>query len=199
MKGTILERWGVSAEELTAVVDENPSLRGMVLGYIAEAKLRTLLLSDGRITDVRKPDDHDRRKKGDLLVTYQSQEFRIESKSLQTHSIERLGDGRYTGCVQCDASDRRTVMLPNGRRLETTCLLVGEFDILAANLFAFENRWRFSFAPNRDLPRSKAPKYTKYQRSNLLATLVPVTWPPEPPFTKDPFALPERILEERQH
>jgi hypothetical protein len=170
----------------------------MLLGYVAEAKLRNILLADGRIVDVRKSDDHDRRKKGDLVVTYRDHQFKIESKSLQTNSIQRLSEGHYAGAVQCDASDRRMVRLPNGRGVETTCLLVGEFDILAANLFAFENKWEFSFALNRDLPRSSASKYTKYQRSNLLATLVPVTWPPEPPFTSDPFVLLDRLLQDRQ-
>ena len=197
MKQTILQRWRITPEELTAVVDGNPSLRGMMLGYVAEMKLSALLLSDGRITAIRKPDDHDRRKKGDLVVTYRNRACKIESKSLQTNSIRRLDKDRFAGQVQCDASDSRTVALPNGRRLQTTCLLVGEFDILAANLFAFEEKWHFTFALNRDLPRSSFREYTKYQRSNLLASLVPVTWPPEPPFVSDPFALLDRLLEDR--
>lgn len=179
------------------MVDANPSLRGMILGYVAEAKLREAFLADGRVTAVRKPDDHDRRKKGDLVVAYRGREFKIESKSLQTKSIRRLEGGGFRSAVQCDASDRREVTLPNGSRIETTCLLLGEFDVLAANLFAFESRWHFVFAWNRDLPRTSSPKYTKYQRANLLATLVPVTRPPRPPFTSDPFDLLDRILEDQ--
>jgi hypothetical protein len=196
---TILQRWSITPEELTAVVDGSPSLRGMILGYVAEMKLRNLLLSDGRINEVRKPDDHDRRKKGDLVVTYRNQEIKVESKSLQTNSIRRLENGRFTGKVQCDASDSRFVTLPSGRRLQTTCLLVGEFDVLAASLFAFEDKWHFTFALNRDLPRSSFRGYTKYQRSHLLASLVPVTWPPEPPFVSDPFVLLDRLLQSRPH
>ena len=37
-KKTILERWEISEEEFTTLIDENPSLRGMNLGYIAEKK-----------------------------------------------------------------------------------------------------------------------------------------------------------------
>jgi hypothetical protein len=32
MSGSILDRWGISAEELTEVIDQNPSLRGIMLG-----------------------------------------------------------------------------------------------------------------------------------------------------------------------
>jgi hypothetical protein len=140
-----------------------------------------------------KYDDHDRKKKGDLVVTYKGQEFTIESKSLQTKSIKRIGD-RYVGNAQCDASDCRTVKFPDGTTLKTTCLLAGEFDILAVNLFAFENKWRFVFAKNKELPRSKYSKYTPVQRELLLASLVPVSWPPEPPFRENVFTLLDEML-----
>ncbi len=38
MTGSILERWDITPEELTEVIDQNPSLRGMILGYLAELK-----------------------------------------------------------------------------------------------------------------------------------------------------------------
>lgn len=41
---SILERWDITVEELTQVVDQNPSLRGMLLGYLAELKLEKLWL-----------------------------------------------------------------------------------------------------------------------------------------------------------
>ena len=44
MEDSILTRWDLTAEELTRVVDRNPSLRGMLLGYIAELKLEQLWL-----------------------------------------------------------------------------------------------------------------------------------------------------------
>ena len=33
---TILDEWEITAEELTEPLDENPSLRGMLLGYVAD-------------------------------------------------------------------------------------------------------------------------------------------------------------------
>lgn len=194
MNGTILDRWDITAEELTLAIDENPSLRGMLLGYVAEYKLRSLWFT-GRpdVTHSMKHDDHNRKKMGDLVVTYKGKLFVIELKSLQTNSIGREGDV-WVGKAQCDASDRRPVTFADGSTLETTCLLAGEFDILAVNLFAFENQWRFVFAKNSELPRSTYKKYTPRQQSKLLASLVPVSWPPKPPFFAEPFSLMDEML-----
>ena len=90
------------------------------------------------------------------------------------------------------------IKMPFGSTVNTTCLLVGEFDLLAVNLFAFEREWRFSFAKNEDLPRSKFRKYTPEQREHLLASLVPVSWPPIPPLYAEPFQLLDEIIEERR-
>ena len=127
---TILDRWGITANELTAVVDQNPSLRGMLLGYLAELKLEKLWLSKKEISSVIKYDDHDRKKKGDRTILYKNHQFVFESKSLQTSTIRQTTDG-WAGKAQVDASDRRNITLPNGDMLTTTCLLKGEFDILA--------------------------------------------------------------------
>ncbi len=168
----------------------------MVLGYLAELKLETLWLSSRQITSVGKPDDHDRSRKGDRLIRYRGADFIYESKSLQTTTVKSTPEG-WIGKAQVDASDRRTVTLPDGSSMATTCLLTNEFDILAVNVFAFENRWRFVFAKNSDLPRSRYRRYSDYQRSHLLATLVEVTWPPKPPFRPEPFSLMNEILQER--
>ncbi len=192
-KETILDRWQTTAVELTDVVDANPSLRGIMLGYLAEVKLRHMWFDRQEVAKSRKYDDHDRRKKGDLVIVYRGKEFIIEAKSLQTSTVQREG-GIWSGKVQCDASDRRTVQLPNGKKIETTCLLVGEFDLLAVNLFEFQKNWRFVFAKNSDLPRSRYKKYTKAQQKHLLATLIDVTWPPRPPFRDEPFTLLDEML-----
>lgn len=190
---TILDRWQITATELTEVVDANPSLRGMMLGYLAEVKLRNMWFDRSEVTKCHKYDDHDRRKKGDLVIVYKGKEFIIEAKSLQTNTVRHEGK-IWSGKVQCDASDRRTIELPNGKKVDTTCLLVGEFDLLAVNLFAFENQWRFIFAKNSDLPRSRYRKYAKSQQKHLLATLIHVTWPPRPPFRDEPFTLLDELL-----
>lgn len=193
---TILNRWSLTAGELTQIVDANPSLRGFMLGYVGEFQLRKRWFSDERTSDLRKADDHDRRKKSDLTLIYKGSEFSWEVKSLQTLSVRQI-EGEYTGNFQCDASDSRTIKLPNGERLKTTCLLVGDFDVLAVNLFAFRGQWDFAFALNRDLPRTTYRGYTPSQRRYLLATTVQVTWPIQPPFVADPFILLDQILEER--
>jgi len=188
---TLLDLWKFTADDLTHLANDNPSLRGILLGYLAELKLEQLLTANPDVTSCTKYDDHDRKKKGDRVVTYKGRDYTAEVKSLQTNSI-RVVANRRVGKVQVDASDRRQVTLPGGSKVNTTCLLTGEFDMLTVNLFAFEQDWRFIFARNSDLPRSTFKKYTAKQRKHLLATLVEVSWPPEPPFYDDPF----RVLDE---
>ncbi len=196
MVESILERWNITLEELTDVVDQNPSLRGMILGYLAELKLDKIWFSDDRVSEISKHDDHDRKKKGDRVIRYKGHQFIFESKSLQTAMNTRTSDG-WVGKAQVDASDRRGVVLPDGSTVTTTCLLKGEFDILAVNVFSFENIWRFVFAKNADLPTSRYGRYTEYQRQHLLATLVEIHWPPRPPFSIEPFTLMNEMIQNR--
>jgi hypothetical protein len=155
-------------------------------------------MTNREVTDFVKDDDHDRSRKGDLRIRYNGHEFRIESKSLQTARNKVLRDGSYAGFAQVDASDRRTIILPDGSQLQTTNLLVGKFDILAVNCFTFRNEWNFVFARNEDLPRSTFRNYSESQRRHLLATTVQITWPPSGAFTDDLFGLLDRIVEERE-
>ena len=147
-KSTILDWWHISIEDLTEVVKNNPSLKGMILGYLAEIKVKTYFEGNPHITSIYKNDDHDRKKKGDLVVVYKGHEFIIEVKSLQTNSIKKLNDGTLVGKAQCDASDRREVFLSDETSINTTCLKFGEFDILAVNLFQFNHKWDYGFILN---------------------------------------------------
>jgi hypothetical protein len=199
---TILDRWSITAEELTALVDSTPSLRGILLGYVAEAQLEKLLGKLPGVEFLGRPDDHDRTRKGDRIIQYGGVRLIVESKSLQTNTVKRrldpeTGRERWEARAQVDASDRRTVKLPGGGKLQTTCLLRGEFDLLAVNCFAFEKQWRFAFAKNSDLPGSTYSKYTARQKKYLLASLVTVTWPPQPPFVEDPLPLLRELARER--
>jgi len=189
---SILKLWGLTERELTEIIERNPSMRGLVFGYVAEYKLRKIHFSDPVFENVHKGDDHDRAKKGDLHVTYRDGLFHVVCKSLQTNSIRKTGEG-YEGKYQCDASDRRFVKLNGGKKIETTCLKVGEFDVVAVSLFAFEGKWRFAFALNEDLPRSNFQKYPPSIRRQLLATLMPVSWPLRPPYIESPIPLFERL------
>lgn len=187
---TILDEWGITPEQLTILLDENPSLRGMLFGYVAEVKLKEKIAAFPEVSFTTKFDDHNRKKKGDLYIIYRDRAFDLESKSLQTSSI-RYDEENFcwSGKAQVDASDRRVIILPDGSELNTTLLLRGEFDILAINCYAFNKEWNFAFARNQDLPRSTYRRYTQVQKENLIASLITVTWPPRPPFYSDIRAL----------
>lgn len=196
-KKNILDLWEVTHEELGGLIETNPSLRGIVFGYLAEHKLKKMLLLDPRISGLVKYDNHERTEKGDLGFRYMGVPVILEVKSLQTATVKQTSEG-YSGRFQCDASDRRTVSLPSGKEIETTCLLVGQFDLLAVNCFAFgQKEWRFAFARNKDLPRSRFRGYSPEDREHLLATLMDVTWPVQPPFEAEPFRLLDQIVSEK--
>lgn len=192
----ILETWKITPQTLTTLLNQNPSLRGMLFGYVAELKLEELWLKHPGITACIKDDDHDRLKKGDRRIVYKGHSFVVEAKSLQTNSIEHRTDGWF-GKAQVDASDRREIYLPNGDKVNTTLLLVGEFDVLAVNVYPFEGNWDFVFAKNQNLPRTTYGKYTPAQREYLLTSLIPVTWPPKPPFVDNLYNLLDDLVEER--
>jgi transcriptional regulator with XRE-family HTH domain len=193
---TIMDVWGITANELTILVKENPSLQGMLFGYVAELKLREIVSSFPGIKAAKKFDDHNRKKKGDLYIVYHHRAFTIESKSLQkTQTRWDASNQTWFGKAQVDASDKRTVILPSGKTLNTTLLLRGEFDILAVNCYGFGETWRFQFARNRDLPCSSYKKYTEEEQSALVSSLIPVTWIPQAPFYTDLKNLLDEMLE----
>ena len=193
---TILEKWQITPDELTRIVEENPSLRGFMFGYVSEYKARMYFEGCADITDLKKYDDHDRTSKGDISFHYKGREFKVEAKSLQTNSVIHTGNDQWKGKFQCDASDRREIRLPNGSLVNTTCLAVGEFDIVAVSLYAFGNQWRFAFAKNSDLPHPD--KYSRNiaesDRKFLIKTLIDITWPLQAPFTTDVYSLLDDML-----
>ncbi|MGL4250672.1 MAG: hypothetical protein ACRCR1_08570 [Aeromonas sp.] len=241
-KYSILKEWDMDEDYFSELVRENPSLKGMILGYAAEKKLKDFFVELGITENHRKDDDHDRTKKGDLTLTYKDVEVTIEVKSLQTNSVKatlpngeiiplinkvevgrkpstglnkygkpKLGskiyknipnerylklseeekeNAIYTGAFQCDASDRREITLDNGEKVSTTLLKVGEFDIIAAGIYSFRNKWEFAFALNEDLPRSD--QYGE-NSSHLIASLVNITYPLQEPFVSDPKEILEKV------
>lgn len=182
---SILRLWDITEHDLTELVTQNPSLRGIMLGYVAEKKMQDILYSLPGVTEITKDDDHDRTRKGDRRISYKEKVVMIEVKSIQTNSVQDLGNDNWTGRAQVDASDSRDVIFPNGSSLKTTCLLRNQFDLLAINCFAFGGRWRFAFALNSELPANTYRRYTEYQRSQLLPTMIRVDWPLQPPFKEN--------------
>lgn len=193
---TILDKWQISAEELTKIVQENPSLRGFIFGYVSEYKARAFFEGHAGIENVKKYDDHDRTSKGDISFHYKGREFKVEAKSLQTNSVVQSGEDTWTGKFQCDASDRREIHLPNGHTVNTTCLAVGEFDIVAVSLYAFGDQWRFAFAKNEDLPHpsNRSRNIAAEDREYLIKSLIDITWPLQAPFTTDVYSLLDEMV-----
>ena len=169
-----------------------------MLGYVAEKKFHDAFLEHPEISEKFKDDDHNRKKKGDRRIIYKGKTLTVEVKSLQTALVKQLGPDHWIGRAQVDGSDRRIIKFSDGSTLNTTLLLRGEFDLLAVNCFAFSGQWRFVFAKNSDLPFSTFRGYTEAQREQLIASLVKVEWPPQPPFTDNPFRLLDELVADVQ-
>lgn len=193
----LLRDWKVSSKQISSLINQNPSLRGMLLGYVAELKLKELISVLPDISYTYKFDDHDRKKKSDLYIVYRGKAFDVEAKSLQTNTIKfDEATQTWTAKTQVDASDRRDVLLSSGKKLNTTLLLRGEFDILAVNCFGFGGAWKFLFAKNTDLPSSTFKKYDETDRKELIASLVTVSFPVAPPFYESLKDLLDSMIEE---
>lgn len=172
----------VSPEDLVMSIKRAPSLRGMILGYIAEEMFEKYVPKKyGFITsdDIEAHDDHDRRfNKSDRTIRVNNRLYRVQLKSIQTNSIKRnLETGLLQADVQNDASDSRSITLPTGNRVVTTCYARGDYDILAVPLFPFMGEWAYAYKRNIDCRQTTSKKYTAEDSEFLLATTEIITWP----------------------
>jgi hypothetical protein len=180
------KKW-IESEALVELIKENPSLRGMTYGYVAEAAFVKFVEKLG-IKDHFKPDDH-LKTKSDRTFNKNDRQFTIQLKSLQTNSIREREPGKFTGKIQNDASDARKIRLPDGSEVVTTCYLVGEYDILGVSLQPFAGEWRFAFKKNKDLKRTTFRKYSEEAKKFLLATLEDISFPLTDDWTEDLMSL----------
>ena len=169
--------WNTDPDTLMRILQENPSVRGMVYGSVSEHHFVTHLSETLQVIRHHKDDDH-KKTKSDRTFVHQDRVFTVQIKSLQTNSIKPLGNGKFKATVQNDASDKRPVTLPNGQTVTTTCYKVGEYDVLAVSLQPFTGKWDYAFKKNTNLRRTE--KYDVETNKYLLATLEPIEYPLEP-------------------
>lgn len=179
-------RW-IQTESLVQRIIDNPSLRGMVYGYVAEAAFKAFLDNLG-ITKHFKPDDH-KKTKSDRTIDHNGRRYTVQLKSLQTNALREVEPGVFAGKVQNDASDKRKIQLPDGAFIETTCYKVGEYDVLGVSLQPFTGTWRFAFKKNKNLKRSNFRGYPAAVQQMLLATLEDIVFPLSDDWTEDLFSL----------
>lgn len=162
----------IPPEDLILAIKQAPSLRGMILGYIAEEMFARHILKDSEFSNVRKHNDHDRENnKTDRDFIFKGKRIRVQLKSIQTNSICWREDRQCLYAhVQNDGSDKRHVVLPNGETVLTTNYKVGDYDILAVPLFPFTGTWDYAYLLNQDCRKTTSNKYTVEQRHYLLST-----------------------------
>jgi len=181
-------RWMDPAALVQLIVD-NPSLRGFAYGYAAEFEFTKYLERLGTvISEHYKADDH-KKTKADRTFVFGERVYTVQLKSVQTNLTKEISPGVYETKVQNDASDSRKIRLPNGHSVQTTCYLVGEYDILGVSIQPFLGHWDFAFKKNKNLKRTTSSKYRKGDRKFLLATLEDFSFPLGPSWTTDLLSL----------
>lgn len=80
----LLTTWGITAEELSEIVAENPSMRGLMFGFVAEYKLKKMWLLRRRIKNLVRPRSHDRKQKCDFRFDYRGVDVTVEVKCLDS-------------------------------------------------------------------------------------------------------------------
>ena len=128
-KQDLLKSWQLTAKELSDIVSENPSMHGLMFGFVAEYKLKKQWLQRSEISGLTRPRSHDRKAKCDFQFEYRGLQVKLEVKCLDTPKVRRTDEG-FQGTFQCNASDTTKVLLPNGKSVVTNCLAVGGFDLL---------------------------------------------------------------------
>lgn len=138
-------------ERLVEAIENNPSLRGYLQGYIAEEKLKDFLSQIDGVHNVYKIPDRDPRK-GDFAFSYGGVERTVELKSVRSGSSR---EDILIGGVNCVVSVKNTDSLDiDGTGVKVTNLRRGDFDILAISLVSISGEWDFRFIANKHLPSS---------------------------------------------
>ena len=199
----------VDERRLKDLVIERPTLRGIVAGFLAEEDFKDDYLrgdylgtTDYPIYDLEEPDDHDRSKnKADQIVRIEihgeEHEVRFQQKSVQTNPIRKTDEG-LKASVQNDGSDNREVKIPGtDRKVKTTCILVGDYDVLVVPTFPFSGERTWAFKLNSKCARTEHKKYRVEDRPYLLKTVEKITWPLSDDWTDDVSVILEQLIQER--
>jgi hypothetical protein len=191
MSDDILESWGISPSQLTAILREHPRARAMLGGYIAREKVKEFLASN---PDVEKISEVKSAKKGPggkaelVQVQYRGENILLRVVSLDAPGKENHRTSRYV--FQCKGSDTRKVRLDNGTTMQTTESPLGEYEIVAVSLFEVDQRWRFAYCRTQDLETNPD--------TGLLKMSQRISLPLRDRYVGDAFSLFERICRQRK-
>lgn len=144
----------IDRSDLISIIDNNPSLRGYLQGYIAESKLQFYLSSLPEVSNVYKIADHHERK-GDFAFTFQGREWTVELKSASTSRIkEDHLEGGISGSVRLKNPSSKLLFSTQDGEVRASNLKRGSFDILAISMVSMTGEWSFKFIANEKIKSS---------------------------------------------
>lgn len=199
-------KWEMTVQDFNRAVN-NANCYSSIFGYIAQERfIQRWLEGHAKITVVTSPRDHDRRDQGDYIINYGGEELRLEVKSLKADTIVRPSnetlDGdeeRLKAKFQIFASDRSKVYEYDGEEYQTVLYSIEDFtpDIIAVNMYRFDEEWEFGFVRPEDLPRTPAKKFPEGLREKLMKSQPEITKPLREPYRDNLYVLLDEIIEER--
>lgn len=143
----------IGEDKLVRILNENPSARGVLLGYSAEYELMDYLEKLPGVLSIKKiPDSH--KQKGDIAIVLEDGlQYFIEVKVFHARSIRvDKKDGSVRGRVSVKSSDSKII---EGTTSRTTSMFHGQFDILAIAYWDTENNLcKFWFMKEKHIPFS---------------------------------------------
>lgn len=191
----------VTDEEYEYLFTQVPSLKGMYIGNIGEFHFMKMMKSLDDISNVFKPDDHDRSlNKSDLIVTYRNTRIRFQVKSIQSNSLRfNTQTGKIEFTVQNDGSDKREIVLPNGHKVSTTNYVYGDYDILVVPLITVNkdenyDKWEYGFLLNSDCRPCTNRKIPEEDRKFLMSSSEILTYPLSGKWTKDVYKVMNSVV-----
>jgi hypothetical protein len=173
-----LSSWDTTENEIAKLMDENSSLRGIVLGYVAEEKLKKIIESRTEVSSNHKPHDQNKSIRCDRIIVYKNTQFLIEVKSILTGSV-KIDMNSHSGTAKTNYADKKELVFEDGSSCITSLAMRREFDILAINCYPMTGKWDFLFVPNQAIPSTDSNEYTEFQKSQLFTRTIDVCFPPK--------------------
>ena len=182
------EFFNTTPEKLDSVIMDNLRVTSVLGGYLAETFLREELELLPGFTNITKPNENRRDISCDIVFTYNTTEYLLEVKTVDTTkditSTVQNADGTWKLISGVKKAGTHDHLLPNGNTKRTASTLKSTFDILAVSCYPILKEWKFIFAFSEDVTSHSGNGWSeedKKYKDLFFSTAARFTWPPEPP------------------
>jgi hypothetical protein len=184
----ITEKYNISLEELTELIEDNSHVKAFMGGQFSEFHFRKLIKTHPDVTHWYKPSDNDASDKGDVVVTYKDVSIALEVKTVRTSSSPKgkgfrvktdLFGTTWHGHFQIRGSRSHTLDFLDGSKTRTYNVKRGQYDIIVVCVYPFTGKYEYMYCLEKNIPSlTPSDKTTPLQASELLKGHMKIQWPP---------------------